>query len=628
MNQLVSDKIKHLNSSAAINQTLINIIPKTATPSATDQTDNNSAVHHLRASQNGSMNSNSDDSDNMNTFQAPLHNYSLSNNALHHTTNNSSSVTEHPKSSYNREFYLLSKKLRKFLPFNHGLKNHGNTCFMNCVLQCLFHTSPLCEYFVTNQHDDDINRIRIQQESAAAVPARFVLTRHFHRLLLSMWQNTYESIYSVQIKGLIGDLNPTFAGVNQNDSHEFCVWFLDRLSQELSFKINVTRSIVAATDRSDYGDNATVPGMNQPAKTRVEVATTSFIEDLFKVEFKSSVICSKCKYKSTKNETDMMLSLPLPQMNANTRQQQQRVTSQRPLPPKKYQRKSLYANLILSNSASIRYFLNSTQLISVNSSNQLNMPEYSYSTMNTNTTTPSISTAIQTPVNVRIAFNVHITSEDAYYAKELVKLNETSTNNTVINPDFNDLRHYLGSTYQLDESLLVFVDMQATHSDLNDAWSVKEKIIRSCSPFYVVELNQIAPPSSEQQQQQVPMINIVAFNVYSEVRQHDRVMLNFGLPFAVLINRDCTYAELCKKLLESQAKYFKDKNILKYKVKIEASLKDKIFLVISKKSDTFFGFRKLIQKETIVFFTVELSKKLKKGRKIKRKIYLALFFLG
>lgn len=112
-----------------------------------------------------------------------------------------------------------------------GLYNHGNTCFMNAILQCLSNTDQLAEYFVTDQYKNDLNR---QKLALRALDIQGDVTEQFAILLKCLWNCQYEPRVTSHFKEVIGKSASQYQGSSQHDAQEFFLWLLDSVHEDLN----------------------------------------------------------------------------------------------------------------------------------------------------------------------------------------------------------------------------------------------------------------------------------------------------------------------------------------------------------------------------------------------------------
>ena len=101
-----------------------------------------------------------------------------------------------------------------------GLGNLGNTCFMNCSIQCLSHAYPLTQYFLSNRFEFDINR-----ENPLGTKGN--LARAYETTLKELYWSDKSYINPTQLKRSIARFQPRFAGYSQEDAPEFLAYILD-----------------------------------------------------------------------------------------------------------------------------------------------------------------------------------------------------------------------------------------------------------------------------------------------------------------------------------------------------------------------------------------------------------------
>ena len=117
-----------------------------------------------------------------------------------------------------------------------GIRNLGNTCFMNCILQCLNSTPTLAEYFLRGHFRTDINKTN-------ELGFRGEIANEYAVLVSATWSGHCKIISPKHFRYLIGQFNQQFLSNEQQDSQEFLLFLLDGLHEDLN-RVNSNSSLL------------------------------------------------------------------------------------------------------------------------------------------------------------------------------------------------------------------------------------------------------------------------------------------------------------------------------------------------------------------------------------------------
>ncbi|XP_056263149.1 ubiquitin carboxyl-terminal hydrolase 31 [Pseudoliparis swirei] len=196
-----------------------------------------------------------------------------------------------------------------------GLKNHGNTCFMNAVLQCLSNTELFAEYLVLEHYKGEeegdeeeeeeggrpkVNGVHLQKKGPLS---KGEVTEQLSGLMRALWTFEYTPQHSRDFKNAVSKNATQFKGNAQHDAQEFLLWLLDRVHEDLNtVNPNSRPAIKPPIEEDDHS----LEGPSPP------LSAGSFVQELFQAQYRSSLTCPHCQKQSNTFDPFLCISLPIP----------------------------------------------------------------------------------------------------------------------------------------------------------------------------------------------------------------------------------------------------------------------------------------------------------------------------
>ncbi|CAK4401890.1 unnamed protein product [Aphanomyces euteiches] len=186
-----------------------------------------------------------------------------------------------------------------------GLQNLGNTCFLNSIIQCLSNSKPLLEYFCRlDSNGDKYYKQEINRQNPLGMNGK--IAKAFAKLLEQMWSGEVKVVTPSELKHVIGEYAPAFAGYAQQDSQEVLSFILDGIHEDLNRVLE--KPYTKPIEHAGRPDVVVAREEWENYLTRND----SIITDNFMAQLRSHVTCPSCHNESITFDPYLSLSVPVP----------------------------------------------------------------------------------------------------------------------------------------------------------------------------------------------------------------------------------------------------------------------------------------------------------------------------
>jgi len=252
-----------------------------------------------------------------------------------------------------------------------GLRNIGNTCYMDSALQCLSATNLLTAYFLDKKfvqrlQDNTMQNLatierkkgKYKEDEDVELEKRDIIKTvkksvvyGYYRLMKLMWSDNIV-VEPYEFKTIIGNHNGLFKGSLQNDSQEFMNCVLDRIHEELKKTVQVNyvdipksvvsfrrsvekfknrlkntilpddeKAILLVTYRKYLDEHMEEYVVNSSLEywEKHIMNSHSIISDIFTGMTYSATTCKDCKFTSLAFQPYISLSLAIPDSHSSVK---------------------------------------------------------------------------------------------------------------------------------------------------------------------------------------------------------------------------------------------------------------------------------------------------------------------